>query len=118
MIKCKNYDDSCGSLFTCPCMNYKQEDPVQTVLDNLEVIDIQPEEVLIWKFDTNEVDLKSADGYVNYLGEKFPNNTVIGMFEHTTLDAYEKEAAIKYIEQILEVLKNDNSERSEEQEHY
>lgn len=60
-------------------------------ITRLSAISIHPDDVILWKYDTQAIDFESAYATYNVLKECFPNNKVIAMDKTQELIVFREE---------------------------
>lgn len=99
-MNCVNRNEDCENATICPCLNY---DEIKFTLNNLEVIDIHPTEVIIFFFSIDELSPEDINYYVAKLKEKFPNNTVIALPNNTSLESLSEDVLENWISMISKI---------------
>lgn len=72
----------------------------ETFLNDLDVIDLQPSEYVLFRFSTENYNVEAAVKIFKLLQDKFPQNTIICYPDDTSLEFFDKERLLEWIERI------------------
>lgn len=76
---------------------------VREILDNIEVIDIKPTEMITFKFSENESE-ETVQRVLSALIEKYPENFIIGIPPKTYIKTWGRENIVQYRDCLNKVL--------------
>lgn len=64
-----------------------------------------PDEALVLSVDFDEIDLETAQRIHNWVQDKFPNNTVVTIPNKESLESWDKETLVNFINMVREIIK-------------
>lgn len=70
----------------------------------IEVFKPAPEEVIVYKFKTEPLDLNDTIRVFNNIRDSFPNNTVISIPDNSCLEVFTKDTLTEWLQTIIKQL--------------
>lgn len=84
----------------------EQNDKILVDINDFEVIDIQPTEIIVVKLDVDNMDAceckNTFDRINEILCKKFPENSIVTIPHSADIETWDKRDIIKYIKHLLE----------------
>lgn len=70
----------------------------------IEVFKPAPDEVIVYKFKTEPLDLDDTIQVFDNIRDSFPNNTVISIPDNSCLEVFAKDTLIEYLQNTIKKL--------------
>lgn len=84
----------------------EQNDKILVDVDYFEIIDIQPDEIIVFKFDPEQIKLDKVYEIHKRLQNKYPENSIMVIPNECTIETWSKRDAIEYMKNMFDFLYN------------
>lgn len=71
---------------------------------DIETIEVQSDDYIVCRFNTEKINIGTAQEILNTICKEFPNNTVIAFPDDVSLQTYNKEALKKWISNLQKIV--------------
>lgn len=102
--------DGCESHYDCgPLGDYKMFEPMGGIIGKWEGVPIEtfkpdPDEIIVFKFKTEPLDLDQTLRIFSNIQNAFPNSTVLGIPDNSCLEMFPKDPLVEVLQNVIKQL--------------